>query len=143
MKKFLAVILTVMLIISVCPLGAFNLTASALTSGYYTYSVSDGEATIIDCDTSISGNVTIPSSLGGYLVTSIGSFAFRVCDSLTSVTIPKSVTSIGDYAFDDCTSLTLITIPDSVTSIGDYAFSYCSSLSSIVPHFIIAIGLKV
>ncbi len=55
-------------------------------------------------------------------VTSIGSYAFRDCIALTSLTIPDSVTSIGYYAFYGCTSLTSVTIPDSVTSIGDYAF---------------------
>ena len=38
-------------------------------------------------------------------VTSIGSYAFYKCSSLTSVTIGKSVTSIGNYAFQDCSSL--------------------------------------
>ena len=33
-------------------------------------------------------------------VTSIGSYAFSYCDSLTSVTIGSSVTSIGYYAFN-------------------------------------------
>ena len=50
--------------------------ASAEKEGYYTYSVSDGEATITDVDTSISGNVTIPSTLGGYTVARVGSEAF-------------------------------------------------------------------
>jgi hypothetical protein len=45
------------------------------------------------------------------------------------VTIPDSVTSIGSYAFSGCTSLTSIIIPDSVTSIGNYAFSNCTSLT--------------
>jgi hypothetical protein len=39
-------------------------------------------------------------------VTYIGSYAFRNCSSLTSVTIPNSVTSIGSYAFESCSSLT-------------------------------------
>ena len=70
--------------------------------------------------------MTIPDS-----VTSIGSFAFDNCRSLTSVTIPDSVTSIGYKAFGSCESLTSVTIPDSVTSIGDFAFSYCESLTSV------------
>ena len=61
----------------------------------------------------------------------LGNEAFAHCDSLTSVTIPKSVTSIGDNAFMDCNSLTSVTIPKSVTSIGNWAFSSCSSLTSI------------
>ena len=71
--------------------------------------------------------LVIPSN-----VTSIGSYAFRDCTSLTSITIPDSVTSIGYEAFYNCTSLTSITIPNSVTSIGTYAFFNCDSLTSVV-----------
>ena len=75
--------------------------------------------------------VTIPSTLGGKPVTSIGSFAFSGCSGLTSVTIGNSVTSIGDYAFRNCSGLTSVTIPDSVKSIGDYAFDDCRGLTSV------------
>ena len=64
-------------------------------------------------------------------VTSIGSFAFGGCASLTSVTIPEGVISIGDEAFIHCDGLTSVTIPGSVGSIGERALSYCSSLESI------------
>ena len=64
-------------------------------------------------------------------VTSIGSWAFFDCSSLTSITIPEGVTSIGDYAFSGCSSLTSITIPNCVTSIGSDAFYECSGLASV------------
>ena len=64
-------------------------------------------------------------------VTSIGSFAFYSCTSLTNLTISGSVTSIGDYAFSECTSLASVTIPDSVTSIGDDVFYDCTNLTSV------------
>jgi len=67
----------------------------------------------------------------GELCTSIGSYAFSNCDSLTSVTIGNNVTSIGQFAFYNCTSLTSITIPNSVTSIDLNAFYNCTSLTSI------------
>ena len=74
-------------------------------------------------------------------VTSIGSYAFDDCKSLTSVTIPDSVTSIGDSAFCNCKSLTSVTIPGSVTRIGEYAFSKCESLTSVtIPNSVTSIG---
>ena len=66
-------------------------------------------------------------------VTSIGSYAFQDCSSLTGITIPESVTSIGYDAFYYCSSLTSITIPESVTSIGQEAFSGCSGLKTAGP----------
>ena len=111
---------------------ALSVTASAATEGYYTYTVSNGEATITDVSTSISGNITIPSTLGGYPVTTIGYRAFYSCDSLTSVEIGDSITTIGDYAFYSCYRLTSVEILDSVTTIGDDAFSCCKSLTSVV-----------
>ena len=91
-----------------------------------------------------SGSVTIPQTVTyngtTYSVTSIGSWAFYDCTSLTSITIPQ-ITSIGDYAFYYCRSLTSITIPNSVTSIGSSAFTYCSGLTSItIPNSVTTIG---
>ena len=64
-------------------------------------------------------------------ITSIGSFAFGDCSSLSSIEIPEGVTSIGSIAFAYCRSLSSIKIPEGVTSIGSQAFEGCSSLSSI------------
>ena len=80
-----------------------------------------------------SGAVVIPASVTyynkTYNVTKIGSFAFRGCTGLTSITIPNSVTSI-DGAFMGCTGLTSVTIPNSVTSI-ESAFEGCTGLTSV------------
>ena len=81
--------------------------------------------------TSLSGAITIPSTVDGHTVTGIGDYAFYLCSSLTSIIIPDSVTTIGQYAFSNCSSLTSVDLGNSVTSIGQYAFSYCTKLTSI------------
>lgn len=72
-------------------------------------------------------NTKIPDS-----VTSIESYAFSKCYSLTDLVIPDSVTVIGSYAFSECKSLTNIEIPTSIDTIRNYAFEGCTSLTSIV-----------
>ena len=138
--KILSLLLIAAIVVAVCVF-ALPTQADAATSGYYTYKVTNGEATITDCDESISGNITIPSKLGGYPVTRIEPWAFERCSRLTGVTIPNGVTSIGEYTFYYCESLTRVTIPNSVTSIGNRAFSGCSSLTSInIPNKVTSIG---
>lgn len=89
------------------------------------------------------GAVTIPSTLGGKLVTSVGSHAFYYCSGLTSVMIPSSVTNIGISAFYGCSSLTSITIPCNVTSIASYAFYDCRGLTNVtVPGNVTNIGFS-
>ena len=114
--------------------------AEAATSVYY-YEVNDGEATITDVDTSIRGNITIPSTLGGYPVTSIGYAAFYYCTSLTNITLPDRVSYIGDFAFCRCTGLQNVTLGKRVKNIDGYAFYECSSLQSInIPNTVTRIG---
>ena len=128
-KKILSALLAVVMVVVMVPITSVEVDAE--TEGHYTYTVTDGCATITDVDTSISGDVAIPDRFGDYPVVAIGDYAFYWCQNLTSITIPDSVTSIGNKAFYYCTGLTNIIIPDSVTSIGDYAFSACDSLTSI------------
>ena len=92
----------------------------------------------------LSDIVVIPDTYNGpngsHPITSIDSYAFNNCRSLTSVTIGNSVTSIGKYAFLNCSNLTRVTIPDSVTSIADSAFKGCRGLTNItIPESITSI----
>ena len=69
-------------------------------SGDYEYTVTDGKAQITKYNT-VAGRVVgkvvkIPSTLGGFPVTSIGDIAFSNCTGLTSISIPQGVTSIGN-----------------------------------------------
>ena len=77
----------------------------------------------------------------GSKVTTIGSYAFQYCYSLSSVVIPQSVTDISKNAFQNCYSLSSVVIPQGVTTIGEYAFSNCYSLSSVVlPQVVTSFG---
>ena len=120
----------------------FTLYLGRETIGNYTwtYSIDNRQATVTGVSPE-SGNVSIPSSLGGCNVTVIGNGAFDDCTGLTSVTIPNSVTTIDDDAFINCTGLTSLAIPNSVTSIGDWAFYGCTRLTSVtIPSSLTGIG---
>ena len=128
---------------------AYTVTLSDVSDpSLFTYSVSNGEATITGLSTVWTQStdpsknaLVIPSTISGYTVTSIGDRAFNLRMSLTSVTILSSVNSIGNEAFHSCTSLTSLTILPGVTSIGEQAFQNCVSLTSLtIPSSVTSIG---
>ncbi len=85
--------------------------------------------------TGYQGNDTelvIPAEINGKRVTSIGSYAFGGCSSLTGIELPAGITSIGVNAFSGCRSLTEIKLPESLTIIGDYAFGELKDMELLV-----------
>ena len=127
--------------------GGVSGSGTAESGGYtWSYRVVDGKAEIWNDDAcavspALSGTVTIPSSLGGYAVAKIGTYAFKNCTGLTRVTIPAGVTEIDYGAFNGCTALTYVGLPDSLVTIGGFAFNGCTSLGSItLPEGLKTIG---
>ena len=129
------------------PLSALALTETVdgLT---WTYTVTNGKASVGTGGSNLTalpkttkGAVSIPDTLGGYAVTTIGDYAFSGCQELTAITIPDGVTSIGEGAFVACSALASVTIPSSVAELGDYAFYSCGSLTSItIPDGVTSVG---
>ena len=110
MKKLFALLIIFSIFCSVFTGVTFTVKANALTEGYYTYTITNGKATIIQVSTDISGDITVPSTLGGYPVTVIGEGAFYDCDGLTSINIPANITWIQYNVFAYCDNITKMTV---------------------------------
>jgi len=111
------------------------------TAVYPYTTTSDGSGgLVITAYTGSDATVSVPSTINGLSVTSIGASSFHA-SGVANVTIPSGVTSIGDSTFFSCASLTSITLPDTLTTIGAYAFSLCQNLLSVtIPASVTSIG---
>ena len=147
MKKFLSLLLAVVMIVTIVPVSA--ITASAkIYSGTcgetvnWSYNSDTTKLTITgngDMFDYTSNNASPWSSFASSItvteindgITNIGAFSFNNCVKISYIRIPESVVSIGNSAFHGCSGLTNITIPESVTTIGNSAFYGCSGLRSV------------
>lgn len=81
-----------------------------------------------------SGEISIPEKIIydeiEYEVTSIGNFAFSMCNELKKVTLPNSIKKIGVSGFSS-SGINSIELPSSIESIEGFAFSDCKSLETI------------
>jgi hypothetical protein len=101
-KKIISLLLSVIMIMSVFTIVPFSMSATeaevaatAETEGDYEYYVLDDGTAEITKYKGKGGDIAIPSSLGGYPVTSIGYDAFSYCQSpnriiFSSIRIPAS-----------------------------------------------------
>ncbi len=86
-------------------------------------------------------NVIVPENFCGYHVTSIMVGAFEDCETLKSITLPRTVTVISERAFRWCKNLEEIILPDTLVEIGPRAFYNCDELKSIhIPQSVTRIG---
>ena len=146
-----------------------SITASAITSGDYTYTeLSDGTAQITRYNGS-STSITIPPTIDGKTVTSVKRLAstlkanttlasvtipssvktveegaFRYCQALTSVTFKGDIDSIGSAAFDGCIKLTTMKLPNGIKTLPANLFCGCTSLTSVtIPASVTSVSSKV
>ena len=132
-NKLLALVLSVILIVSVIPLSTFS--AFAETEYPFLYSVANGKATITGLvNHDYYGTVDIPSTIGGYPVISIGDDAFYCYSRIKSVIMPDTVISIGRYAFGECYELTNVSFSKALTEIGYNAFRRCKLTEIDIPE---------
>lgn len=97
----------------------------------YIYTTKDDGSVEINSYTGKRRYVTVPDTIEGKTVTSIGAEAFLGNDRIRSVTLPNTVTYIGDRAFKECHNIRSIAIPEKVVSIGNQAFYDCIRLSQV------------
>jgi len=161
-KRLISLLVAVCMMITMLPLSAVTAFAAdtstdpeAIVGDYkyaYTVNAENGTATItkflgpVDpAKTPAPYDIHIPSELGGYPVTGLGTYSFsgyldaspylhnsyQIGRNIRSVDIPQGVTSIGNHAFEECFALEEVTIPQSVTSIGLIAFGGCCKLTTL------------
>lgn len=106
------------------------------------YSLNADAKTARVTESTATGDIVIPEKITvdgvEYSVTSIGDYAFKDCQALTSVSMP-SVTNIDSGAFWLCSSLTSVYMP-SVSSIGDDAFRDAPITNLSLPATLTSIG---
>ena len=150
-KRFLTLLLALVLVLSVVPSTAWAISESFAEGTSFSYN--SGTLTI-------SGSGSIPHREFGSVyydfgfslsevkkvviksgVKVIGNHAFHDFYNMTSVTIPNTVTHIGNAAFYYCRSLSAVTLPASLRTIGSSAFYQCYALQSItIPAKVTEIG---
>ena len=132
MKKFIVLMLSVLLGVSYISPAYASSETSEKTMGYASYTYTDtGEGITINHIDTTNSSIAIPSTIDDKPVTRLDDKVCAYNESIKIVELPETITEIGREAFVECTNLKTINIPSSVTSIGARCFDLCSSLTEI------------
>ena len=115
-----------------------NTSDAAFTDGNWTFTVTNGNATIIsNTDTGVA-TLNIPSTVTAYgntyPVTAIGDGTSSIVNNENLMAncvliMPNTVTDIYAHAFESCTNISDATLSVSLTHIGNNAFKNCTNLA--------------
>lgn len=101
-----------------------------MVQAQFTFTTNNGAITITGY-TGSGGAVTIPDTINGYPVKTLGYATFNSSYYLTSVTMGTNLTTIGTNAFFQCANLASVAFTGSVTNVGTGPFYDCQSLTAI------------
>ena len=104
-KNLLSVILCAVLLFTTVSTAFAADEYERFTEGLFTYRAKDGEAEIMKCDTSASGDIVIPATANGYPVTYVCVEAFKDCSLITSITVGENISYFRFNPFPGCSSL--------------------------------------
>ena len=90
----------------------------------------DNDNMYLKLDGDLSGDVTIPSEVDGYLVNAIEDNAFYEQHEITSLTMPDSLRALKGGVISSMDSLTQVTLNDGLEYLGSN-FSSCNALTSV------------
>ena len=115
MRRLLAILLTMALLIGVC-LDKTAQTAYATetanetiyTYGDFSYQFNSSNQIIITKYNGSEETVTVPDYIGGYQVIGVGSKAFYKNTGIKKVILSNGITDIGDSAFEECSKLSYV-----------------------------------
>jgi len=140
-RIFTLAILLLILSLAVLPAAAETGSDCGAEGSSVTWNLTDGVLTISGTGSmrdkyhpwydSYTSNVPIYSVVVQPGITHIGSNAFELLESVTSVSLPEGLVSIGDRGFMQCTNLTSIVFPSTLKRLGCASFCNCSMLTSV------------
>ena len=110
-------------------------------SNLFTYTVSEGKATITGFTDTTATMLVIPNEINSFPVKTIGSNAFKDRTMLTQIIIREGIETIQENGFYNCNSLIKIKLPDSLLEIGKNCFYSCKTIENItIPEQVKLIG---
>lgn len=137
MKKIVTLIIMTLAPFMVARSFDFSATVNGTTL-YFTI-LSDGQSVkIVNPDWDMypqpSGDITVPATVSHdgitYNITAVDKEAFRLCTSLTGISLPEGLKVIGTLAFMGCSSLSSIELPSTIDSIANEVFNGTAYLSN-------------
>ncbi|MCM1273548.1 MAG: leucine-rich repeat protein [Clostridium sp.] len=99
------------------------------------YKVTSSKTVTYTKTTATSGEVTVPATVKykgtSFMVTQIGSKAFKSKTKITGVSLGKNIKTVGSEAFSGCSKLKTVKLNSNLTKIGNKAFYNCKALTAI------------
>lgn len=93
------------------------------------------------CMADVAHTVTLPATVEGYRLTTVGNKAFQALTNITRVVLPEGIDTIGEESFAYTYAMAEIVLPNSLRSIKNNAFYMAGGLTSLtLPEGLQSIG---